>query len=70
MTDSGRVLRSKASVGSGKAGHPMGTQGGDLAFAHIRGIESRERTVFYYTGPVLIAFVVVLYLTLHGAMKQ
>jgi hypothetical protein len=70
MTDSGSVLRSKGSVGDGQAGHPMGTQGRNLAFANIRAIESRERTAFYYTGPVLVAFVVVLYLALHGAIKQ
>ena len=70
MSDSGRVLRAKGSAGDGQAGQPMGRQGSVLAFANIKLVETREKTPLYYTGPILVALVVVLYLGLHGAMQQ
>jgi hypothetical protein len=70
ISDSGRVLRPKGSVGDGQASYPIGRQGGALAFANIEVIETREKTAFYYTGPILVAFMVVLYLALHGNIKQ
>ena len=69
-SDSGRILRMKGSVGDGQAGQPMGRVGSALAFSNIKGIETREKTPFYYIGPILVAFVVVVYLGLHGAMQQ
>jgi hypothetical protein len=70
MSDSGRVLRTKGSVGDGQAGQRMGKHGSALAFANIKVIETREKTAFYYTGPVLVAFMAVLLIVLHGAIKQ
>jgi hypothetical protein len=70
LSDSGRVLRTKGSVGDGQSGHPMGRQGSALAFANIEVIETREKTGFYYTGPIPVAFVALLLIVLHGAIKQ
>ena len=69
-SDSGGILRSKESVGDGQAGHPIGRLGRDIAFANIKAIETREKTGFYYIGPIMVGFVVVVYLVLHGNMKQ
>ena len=70
MSDSGRALHTKESVGDGQAGHSMGSIGSVLAFANIKEIETREKTGFYYTGPIQVGLVVVLYLGLHGNWKQ
>jgi hypothetical protein len=70
MSDSGRALRTKESVGDGQSGQPMGRLGSILAFANIKEIETREKTGFYYIGPILVVFVVMLYLALHGNIKQ
>jgi|WetSurMetagenome_2_1015567.scaffolds.fasta_scaffold568179_2 hypothetical protein len=70
MSDSGHVLRTKGSVGDGQAGHRMGRQGSALAFANIKVIETREKTAFYYTGPILVALMAVLLVVWHGAIKQ
>ena len=69
-SDSGRVLRRKESVGDGQADRPVGRLGTTLAFENIKVIETREKTGFYYIGPILVGFVVVLYLGLPGAMQQ
>jgi hypothetical protein len=70
ISDSGGVLRTKGSVGDGQAGHPMGRQGSILAFANIAAIETREKTGFYYIGPILVGVMAVLLIVLHGAIKQ
>lgn len=70
MSDSARALRTKVSVGDGQAGHSLGSIGSVLAFANIKEIETREKTGFYYTGPILVGLLVVFYLALHGNWKQ
>jgi hypothetical protein len=70
MSDSGYFLRRKGSFVDGQAGPSIGARGSMVAFASIRSVEAHEKTAFYYIGPILVAWFVVIYFALHGTMKQ